>query len=70
MRKFHEFDCKCCGEQGREVRRVDLKRKCPWSIIAHMECDCGSKWTTYIRDESRITPYDVFNEEDAEYEAV
>ncbi|MGK5654906.1 hypothetical protein [Brevibacillus formosus] len=64
-RKFHEFDCKCCGKKGREVRRIDLMRQCPWSIIALMQCDCGNKWTTYIRDESRITPFDVFDEEEA-----
>lgn len=64
-RKFHEFDCPNCGKQGREIRRIDLMRQCPWSIIAHMHCDpCDRRWATYIRDENRCTPFDVFDDEE------
>lgn len=65
MRKFHEFDCPECLGRGNEVRRVDFKRECPWSIMAVMNCiPCDRQWTTYIKDESRITPYDIFDEEE------
>lgn len=62
-RIYNIFNCPIDKAIGREVRRVDLLRNCPWSIIAHMECDCGNSWGTYIRDESRITPFDIEDED-------
>ncbi|QOS98940.1 hypothetical protein JNUCC42_21460 [Brevibacterium sp. JNUCC-42] len=64
MSRFHEFKCLDCGSQGREVRRIDLMRQCPWSIVAHMTCKCGNKWTTYIRDDSRCTPFDFYEDDE------
>lgn len=65
MRKFHEFNCPNCGNVGQQTRRVDLKRNCPWSIVLTMHCDeCNHNWTTYERDESRITPFDFFDEDE------
>lgn len=63
MRKLHEFNCPVCGEVGEEKRRVDLKRQCPWSIVAFMQCGCGHKWRTHIRDKSRETPFDIIDDE-------
>lgn len=67
-REFHKFNCPACGATGIEKRRVDLKRQCPWSIIAFMVCGCGTRWNTYIRDRSRETPFDIIDgdEEDAD----
>lgn len=62
-RKFHQFTCPSCGKERIEYRRVDLKRECPWSIVAFMRCDCGNRWKTYIRDRSRETPYDIIDDD-------
>lgn len=63
MKRRYNMPCPDCGEAGTEIRRIDTLRSCPWSIIGHMECSLGHKWTTYLKDEARITPFD-FEEDD------
>ncbi|ULO05471.1 hypothetical protein H1230_20600 [Paenibacillus sp. 19GGS1-52] len=62
-REFIKTDCPICGKAGKENRRVDLKRQCPWTIMAFMSCGCGERWRTYIRDRSRETPFDIIEED-------